>query len=128
MGEFRSIITVGKARGVRLRQARQHTQVLRDKFASVKGWPADEVIPDTEFWLSTRETLDKLVQCFHEASAFNTVMDEHVLIDDVEYNLTEAGAKAIAERKKEDTSSPIPPRVDAIIQKALQAKPVHRRK
>lgn len=96
--EFRSIVVVGKSRGARLRQARKHVQDLRDKFASVKGWPGDEAILDQDFWRSTRDTLEKLVQCFHEANAFNTVMSDHVLVDDVEYSLTEAGATSLAER------------------------------
>ena len=67
----------GRSRNARLNQAETHLAALDYAIAELRGnyTKHDHVdLPDT--WAAARKALNDLVQCFHEANAYNNMVSD----------------------------------------------------
>lgn len=64
----------GRARNARLNQAHRHAISLLESVTALRGDAPNVRVDEPDEWREARETLDKLVQCFHEASAYNNMV------------------------------------------------------
>lgn len=65
---------LGRARNARLNQAVKHAAELADALTRLSGWPSSEHVDQKLNWAVGREQIEKLVQCFHEANAYNNAL------------------------------------------------------
>lgn len=65
---------IGRSRNARLNQAIKHAAELMGSLTRLSGWPADEHVDQKLNWQVGREELAQLVQCFHEANAYNNAL------------------------------------------------------
>ncbi len=63
----------GKARNARLNQAMKHLNVLQLCISQLQGYSKYEHVDLKEDWKEGRNVLADLVQCFHEANAYNNM-------------------------------------------------------
>lgn len=65
---------VGRARNARLNQAGKFLSEVSVALAELRGHPMDRHIDNKDSWADGRNALEQLVQCFHEANAYNNAM------------------------------------------------------
>lgn len=65
---------LGRARNARLNQAIKHANVVLDNLAVLSCTPKHTVVDKKDEWADARNALEQLVQCFHEASAYNNAL------------------------------------------------------
>ena len=70
--------TIGRARNARLNQAEKHMVEVAECLARLRGKTMNEVAGDKDAWGDGRNALEKLVQCFHEANAYNNALVETI--------------------------------------------------
>lgn len=63
--------TIGRARNARLNQAMKHLLELKANLENLQGVRSDRFIWAKDFWADGRNALEQLIQCFHEANAYN---------------------------------------------------------
>lgn len=65
----------GRQRNARLNQAKKHAIALIDHIEALRGTNRHAHVNEPE-WKEGRDTLNRLVQCFHEANACNNLAVE----------------------------------------------------
>jgi hypothetical protein len=66
---------IGRARNARLNQAENFAIELVKSIARLKGHPSNKHVDEKDAWADGRNQLEQLVQCFHEANAYNNAMN-----------------------------------------------------
>lgn len=66
---------VGKARNSRLNQAAFHMESIAAVLRDLRGFSSDKHIENDDAWADGRNAVEQLVQCFHEANAYNNAME-----------------------------------------------------
>lgn len=61
----------GRARNARLNQAMKHAVDLIETLARLQGKSQNHHVDQKDDWQDGRNKLEQLVQCFHEANAYN---------------------------------------------------------
>jgi hypothetical protein len=69
---------MGRARNARLNQAEKHLGDLAEALAVLSGQPMTRHVDEKNAWGDGRNALEQLVQCFHEANAYNNAMARQV--------------------------------------------------
>lgn len=62
---------MGRARNARINQAVKHATELLEVLRRLSGFPKNEHVDLKDEWWDGRNKLEQLVQCFHEANAYN---------------------------------------------------------
>ncbi len=64
----------GRARNARLNQAEKHATEVLEYIKRLKGATMNAHVDDKDAWADGRSALEQLVQCFHEANAYNNAL------------------------------------------------------
>ncbi len=65
---------IGRARNARLNQAQKHIAELHACLDALCGSAAAAHVDNKDAWADGRNAMEQLVQCFHEANAYNNAI------------------------------------------------------
>lgn len=66
---------IGRARNARLNQAGKFLEQVSVALADLRGHTMHQHVDNKDAWADGRNALEQLVQCFHEANAYNNAME-----------------------------------------------------
>lgn len=67
----------GRSRNARLNQAAMHVRDIAACLGRLQGFPMNEPVILADDWQDCRNAVEQLVQCFHEANAYNNTLIEN---------------------------------------------------
>lgn len=67
-------IEIGRSRNARINQALHHALEARDCLSKLSGRTHRQHVDEKDAWFDCRNAIEKLAQCFHEASAYNNAL------------------------------------------------------
>lgn len=95
-------IEIGRSRNARINQALHHALEARDCLSKLSGRTHRQHVDEKDAWFDCRNAIEKLAQCFHEASAYNNAL----LAQRIEHEPSKLGVEGSNPSERATKSAP----------------------